>query len=48
MKIVYNEDKKEIVFSEELSVVSFDDVETVEEIVTGAVSGLVGCCVDVL
>lgn len=33
--------------TEELVEVSFDDIETVEEIVTGAVSGLAGCCIDV-
>ncbi len=32
---------------EELTSVSFEDLETIEEIVTGAVSGLVGCCVDI-
>lgn len=30
---------------EALEAVTFDDLETVEEIVTGAVSGLVGCCI---
>ena len=33
--------------TEELVEVSFDDIETVEEIVTGATSGFNGCCIDV-
>lgn len=43
-----NNEINEVVLDEELSVVSFEDLETVEEIVTGAVSGLAGCCIDVL
>jgi hypothetical protein len=31
--------------NEELTVVSFDDLETVEEIVTGAASGVAVCCI---
>lgn len=31
--------------SEALEAVTFDDLEAVEEIVTGAVSGLAGCCI---
>ena len=30
--------------NEELTEVSFDDIETVEEIVTGSVSGFSNCC----
>lgn len=33
--------------NEELTEVTFDDIETVEEIVTGTVSGIAGCCIDV-
>lgn len=33
--------------TEELVEVSFNDIETVEEIVTGATSGILSCCVDV-
>ena len=31
--------------NQELEAVTFEDIETVEEIVTGAVSGLVACCI---
>lgn len=30
-----------------LEEVSFEDIETVEEIVTGATSGFTGCCIDI-
>ncbi|WAM30568.1 MULTISPECIES: hypothetical protein [Caldicellulosiruptor] len=30
---------------ETLTEVTFDELETIEEIITGAASGLVGCCI---